>query len=122
MESPEEKQEIWKINHDSEETGHFGFKEIIWKVAEIVFWDSMRKDTARYVQECPVCQKEREYRKTGLGGEVRRPENVWKQVSIDYITKLPRIKGKDSIFVIQDQLSGMIHLKAVSEKESAKQV
>lgn len=82
----------------------------------------MRKDVARYVKECPVCQKEGETRRTGLGGLVGRPEEVWKWTSVDHVTKLPRTKGKDSILVIQDQFSGMIHLKAVSEKETAKQV
>lgn len=43
-------------------------------------------------------------------------------MSVDYITKLPCVKGKDAILVIQDQFSGMVHLKAVSEKETATQV
>lgn len=74
------------------------------------------------MQQCPICQKEGEIRKTGLGDLMKRSDKVWKQVYIDHITKLSKVKGKDSILVIQDQFSGMIHLKTVSEKESAEEM
>lgn len=94
-------------------------KEILQDVA---FWDSMRKEIFEYVQNCPVCQLEKENRKTGLREEISRPEKVWKQVSIDHIIKLSKSRGKDSILIIQDQMSRMIHLKAVCKKKKTKKV
>lgn len=122
IETEEEKDQLIEQCHRNEKVGHPGYKEMLRQIAEVAFWDVMRKDILKCVSECPECQLERESRKTGLREEVSRPEEVWQQVSIDHITKLPRTGGKDSILVIQDQFSGMIHLKAVTEKESAAKV
>lgn len=122
MQTKAEKQQIWKESHDNKETEHSGFKEILYKIAEMAFWNIMKKETIQYVQNCLKCQKKEEYWKTRLDGKVRRSERTWKQISIDYITKLSWIKKKDLIFVIQDQLSDMIYLKAVREKEIAKKM
>lgn len=119
IEQPEKQQQIIRRCHDDERAGHPGTRETLRQVAEIAFWNSIRKDVIKYVQECPTYQKEEESRKTDLRGLVGRPEKVWKQVSIDHITKLPKVGSKDSILVIQDQFSEMICLKAVSEKEIA---
>lgn len=102
--------------------GHSGYKETLRKIAEIVFWDTMRKKILQFINEYSECQLEQEFRKTGLEGEVSRPDEVWQQVSIDYITKLSRTNGKDSILVIQDQFSGILYLKTVSEKKSAAKI
>lgn len=88
----------------------------------MAFWDSMRKDVAEYVKKCQICQKEEKTRKMGLGDLVGRPDKMWSQVSIDHITKLPEVKGKDSTLVIQDQFSEMIYLKATSEQKKAEQI
>lgn len=122
IEEDDWKKEIIRLCYDDEQTGHPGFKETLRKVYEVVYWDIMRKDIMKYVQQCETCQKERETKKIGLGEEVGRPEKIWQKVSIDHITKLSRVGGKDSILMIQDQLSGMIHLKAVSENEDTKRV
>ena len=54
--------------------------------------------------------------------EMKRNLKVWKEVSIDYITKLSRNNEKDSILVIKDQNSKMIHLKIVKKKEKSLKV
>ena len=54
--------------------------------------------------------------------EIRRNLEVWKEVSIDYITKLFRNNEKDSILVIKDQNSEMIHFRVVKEREKAFEV
>lgn len=45
-------------------------------MAEVAFWNSLRKKTAEYVQNCPIYQKKEKYRKTGLEGEMRRPKEI----------------------------------------------
>ena len=79
-------------------------------------------DIRQHVQEYMKCQQERDHYKRGIEYEIERLEKIWKEVSIDHITKLPKTRGKDSILVIKDQESGMIYLKTVTEKKNVKKV
>ena len=51
-------------------------------------------------------------------GEV--PEKLWMHISVDFITKLPIVAGKDAILVVCDRLSKMTHFIATMEEMSAK--
>lgn len=53
---------------------------------------------------------------------MERSEEIWRQISIDHIMKLSRVHGKDFILIIQDQFSGMIYLKTMSERKTADQM
>lgn len=97
-------------------------KEILRKIADIAFWDTMKREIFEYVKKYLICQLKGKTRKIGLREIIDRPQEVWKQISMNHITKLPKSKEKDSILIIQDQLSEMIHPKAVFEKQKAKKV
>ena len=62
----------------------------------------MIKDTIRHVQKCLLCQKKRPNRKLNIEQEIDKSEEVWKEVLIDYITKLLKSRKKDSILIIKD--------------------
>ena len=62
----------------------------------------MIKDITKYVQECLSCQKKRLNRRLKLEQEIDRLEKIWKEISIDHITKLLKSKEKNSILVIKD--------------------
>jgi len=53
-------------------------------------------------------------------GEV--PEKPWTHISVDFITKLPIIAGKDAILVVCDRLSKMTHFIATMEGTSAERL
>ena len=46
-------------------------------------------------------------------GEVS--EKLWTYISVDFITKLPIVAGKDAILVVCDRLSKMMHFVATTE-------
>jgi len=46
-------------------------------------------------------------------GEV--PEKPWTHISVDFITKLPIVAGKDVILVVCDKLSKMTHFVVTIE-------
>lgn len=71
-----EKKNILRQCHDSEETEYPGFKKTLRKVAEMAFWNSIRKETIQYVQNCQIYQKERESRKTGFREKMKRSEGI----------------------------------------------
>lgn len=70
MEQEKEKKQIIMRNHDDLRTGHPGFKETLRRMTEMAFWDTMRKDVFRYMQECREYQLEKENRKKGLNKEI----------------------------------------------------
>ena len=44
------------------------------------------------------------------------PEKPWTYLTVDFITKLPLVAGKDTILVICDWLSKMTHFVATTEE------
>ena len=48
------------------------------------------------------------------------PETLWIHILADFITKLPLVQGYDSILVVVDQLTKMVHFIPTTEKTSAK--
>ena len=43
-------------------------------------------------------------------------ERLWTYLTVDFITKLPLVAGKDAILVVCDRLSKMTHFIATTEK------
>ncbi|XP_076895310.1 uncharacterized protein LOC143547890 [Bidens hawaiensis] len=78
----------------------------------------MKKDIALYVGKCLTCSKVKaEHRKpSGLLQQPEIPLLKWDQISMDFITKLPRTTRKhDSIWVIIDRLTKSANFIPVSE-------
>jgi len=50
------------------------------------------------------------------------PEKLWTHLTIDFITKLPIVAGKDAILVVCDQLSKMMYFVATTEVSSSQMV
>ena len=47
------------------------------------------------------------------------PERPWTHLTVDFITKLLVVAGKDAILVVCDRLSKMMHFVAITEETSA---
>ncbi len=47
------------------------------------------------------------------------PRKPWTHLTVDFITKLPVVAGKDAILVVCDQLSKMTHFVATTEGTTA---
>jgi len=47
------------------------------------------------------------------------PEKPWTHISADFITKLPLAQGYDSILVVVDRLTKIVHFIPITEKMSA---
>ncbi|GJT48665.1 putative reverse transcriptase domain-containing protein [Tanacetum coccineum] len=72
--------------------GHVGRDRTLQLVQASYFWPTMRKEVDRYVKRCRVCQ----------------PKLV--DISMDFVLGLPRTqRGNDSIFVVVDRFSKMVH-------------
>jgi len=114
--------EIIQWHHDVLAARHGGQ----WKIVELVtrnyWWPGIIRDIERYVEECDLCQQmknriEEVAWKLKLEEVLEKP---WTHISVDFITKLPIVAGKDVILIVCDRLSKITHFVATTEGTMAK--
>lgn len=84
----------------------------------------MAKDIRTYVERCLVCQRMKTMSKKskGLLMPLPTPEVVWEDLSTDFITHLPLVKGKLVIIVGVDNLTKFCPNGALPSDFSSKMV
>ena len=75
------------------------------------------RDIGKYVEGCDLCQRIKN-RTEELVGKLKLsevPQKMWAHLTVDFITKLLVVVGKDVILVVCDRLSKMTHFVAMTE-------
>jgi len=113
--------EVIQLHHDVPAAGHGGR----WKTVELVtrnyWWPGVTRDVGKYVEGCDLCQRMKN-RMEKLAGKLKLsevPQKTWTHLTVDFITKLPVVAGKDTILVVCDRLSKMTHFVATTKGTSA---
>ncbi|KAI3746537.1 hypothetical protein L6452_08971 [Arctium lappa] len=104
--------------HQSKYSIHPGADKMYKDLKEYYWWSGMKKDIAEFVSKCLTCAKVKaEHQKpSGLLQQPEIPQWKWDQVSMDFITKLPRTgRGNDAIWVIVDRLTKSAHFLPIRE-------
>jgi hypothetical protein len=72
----------------------------------------MKQDICNFVVECDVCQhnKRETIKSSGTLQPLPIPPVIWKDISMDFITGLPKSGNKSVIMVVVDPLSKYAHL------------
>ena len=81
----------------------------------------MTRDVGKYVGGCDLCQRMKN-RTEEPAGKLKLSEvlqKTWIHLTMDFITKLLVVAGKDTILVVCDRLSKMTHFVATTEGTSA---
>nr|GFC05123.1 retrotransposable element Tf2 [Tanacetum cinerariifolium] len=81
----------------------------------------MKADIATYVSQCLTCAKVKaeHLKPSGLLQQSEIPEWKWENVTIDFVTGLPRTpSGYDSIWVIVDRLTKSAHFLPKKKNDS----
>ena len=108
--------EVVQLHHDVLAVGH-GER---WKTVELVtrnyWWSGVTRDVGRYVEGCDLCQRMKNRTEEPAGklklGKV--PKKLWSHLTVDFITKLLIVAGKDAILVVCNWISKMAHFVAMS--------
>ncbi|KAD4385578.1 hypothetical protein E3N88_25747 [Mikania micrantha] len=109
---------IFHEAHKSKYSVHPGADKMYKDLKEYYWWPGMKKDIALYVGKCLTCSKVKaEHQKpSGMLQQPEIPQWKWEQISMDFITKLPRTSsGYDSIWVIVDRLTKSAHFLPIRE-------
>ncbi|KAF5807867.1 putative nucleotidyltransferase, Ribonuclease H [Helianthus annuus] len=107
--------------HKSRYSIHPGSDKMYQDLKEYYWWPRLKGDVAVYVGKCLTCAKVKaEYQKpSGLLQQPDIPVWKWEQISMDFITKLPRTpRGHAMIWVIVDRLTKSAHFLPIREKDS----
>jgi len=113
--------EIIRLHYDMPVGGHGGQ----WKTVELVtrnfWWPGVTKEVKRYVEGCDAYQQNKNCTEQPAGKLM--PNSIlkkpWIHILADFIIKLPLAQKYDSILVVVNRLTKMVHFISTMEKTSA---
>ncbi|KAL4021638.1 hypothetical protein IC575_020444 [Cucumis melo] len=106
------KTELLSEAHSSPFSMHPGSTKMYQDLKWVYWWRNMKREVAEFVSKCLVCQQVKAPRQkpAGLLQPLSIPEWKWENVSMDFITGLPRIlRGFTVIWVMVDRLTKSAH-------------
>ena len=106
------KERIMAEAHSTPYTAHPGATKMYQDLRSNFWWEGMKKDVAKFVQRCLICQRVKaEHKKPpGLLMPLQIPEWKWSHITMDFVTGLPKSpQGYDAIWVIVDRLTKSAH-------------
>ncbi|KAL0533560.1 hypothetical protein IC582_027595 [Cucumis melo] len=106
------KTELLSEAHSSPFSMHPGSTKMYQDLKRVYWWRNMKREVAECVSKCLVCQQVKAPRQkpAGLLQPLSIPEWKWENVSMDFITGLPRtLRGFTVIWVVVDRLTKSAH-------------
>ena len=102
--------------HTSPLGGHLGFLKTYHRVKKEFFWVGLKSDIQNFVAECLVSQhnKVETIKTLGLLQPLSIPNQHWEEVSMDFITGLPKFEGKSVNMAVVDKPTKYAHFCALS--------
>ncbi|KAK9151580.1 hypothetical protein Syun_009889 [Stephania yunnanensis] len=86
---------------------HLGRDKTVLLILARYFWSHLKRDVARFIACCAVCQSAKETTQTH---PLPIPANICEDFSMDFIVGLSKTQGHfNSIFVVVDRFSKMSH-------------
>ncbi|KAL0535932.1 hypothetical protein IC582_024862 [Cucumis melo] len=102
------KTELLSEAHSSPFSMHPGSTKMYQDLKRVYWWRNMKREVAEFVSRCVVCQQVKAPRQkpAGLLQPLSIPEWKWENVSMAFITGLPRtLRGFTVIWVVVDRLT-----------------
>ncbi|GKD38383.1 putative reverse transcriptase domain-containing protein [Tanacetum coccineum] len=107
-------------SHKSKYSIHPSSEKMYQDMKKPYWWPNMKANIATYVSKCLTCAKVKaEYqRPLGLYVQPAIPEWKWDNITMDFITKLPKSShGFDTIWIIVDRLTKSAHFLQIRKND-----
>ncbi|GKA19738.1 putative reverse transcriptase domain-containing protein [Tanacetum coccineum] len=111
---------IMHESHKSKYSIHPGSEKMYQDMKKLYWWPNMKANITTYVSKCLTCTriKAEHQRPSGLLVQPAIPEWKWDNITMDFITKLPKSsQGFDTIWVIMDRLTKSAHFLPIREND-----
>ncbi|GKV33121.1 hypothetical protein SLEP1_g41662 [Rubroshorea leprosula] len=111
---------VWEA-HNGGLASHFGRDKTLALVKESFYWTKLEQNAIRHIQRCKVCHQAKTINQNiGLYLPLPIPTSPWEDVSMDFVHGLPQTQqSKDSIMVVVDKFSKMVHFIACQKTNDA---
>ena len=107
-------------HHDDPLAGHFWIDKTRELIDRKYYWPTLRRNVEAYIKVCNVCLASKAVRHKPYEDlqALPIPTHRWKDLSMDFVTGLPvstnwKSESYDSILVIVDRLTKMVHYEPV---------
>lgn len=117
-------EDLLKDFHSSPSGGHSGYLRTYRRMAGTLYWQGMMKRVQDFVKACDTCQRQKYAATTpsGLLQPLPIPVLVWSEISMDFITCLPKSNGFEAILVVVDRLSKYSHFIPLKHPFTARSI
>ncbi|CCO30461.1 Retrotransposable element Tf2 155 kDa protein type 1 [Rhizoctonia solani AG-1 IB] len=119
---PEIKQQVLSHFHDSPGSGHQGRARTLERISRHYNRPAMKFQVNRYVESCEISQRNTGHVQHFALKLLSVPAGPWEDVSYDFIVKLPKCRGNDSILMVVDCFSKMVHFIPCKETATAEDI
>ena len=93
--------------HDQPAIGHTGVRKTIQLLQQHFFWPKMKKNVDQYIQNCHMCKQAKAPRDryNGTLNPLPVPQRPWMDITMDFVTGLPKCELKNAILMVVDRLT-----------------
>jgi len=118
------RERVLQAAYDSPLFEHQGFRKTYMVVQKRFTWKGLKENVLQHVRECEACQRNKGEltHPTGLLQPLPIPKGKWESISMDFITRLPTVQGKDCIHIVVDRLTNFAHFFAIPTRYTAANV
>lgn len=91
--------------------GHSGFLRTYRRIIAGLYWSSMKNDIRKFVESCEACQRNKLQSLSLAGLLLPLPvlEQIWEDITMNFIEGLPKSQGFSVILVVVDRLTKFAH-------------
>jgi hypothetical protein len=116
---------LWpQVLEQAHTMGHEGSEKTLHRIRAAFYSQSAHRRVREFVQGCSVCQRNKteHLHPAGLLQPLPVPNQVWNDISMDFIEGFPKIGGKSVILTVVDRFSKYAHFIPLSHPYSASSV
>ena len=112
-----------QMHHDKLIAGHSGSGNTYKLLCRNYYWSRMQRYVRRYVKNCIVCRTCKTFRnaKTGYLASLDVSQHRWQDITVDFVTGLPKVEEKDAVCVVVDRLTKERHIIVINYRIEARE-